>query len=286
MEPRSQPCRTRLRGGVAGAVFTGDAKGAYSGADSGERVYRYNALAHDQLVAAAKELNHCETKTQCKPEAIYERYLRLSAEQNREAIEACRTDPNRCAALSRVFQEATVRLDEVYGQYNGGKRYLLDRLIDENIGVQEQLAEVTTRRQANIYASAVLKALGLPSSRKAVITDGLVTVVTAMGVVGPGKRGVSVKAPIVIEGKIYKQMGKRGWSIDSIKEAIAKPSKTVATKDTRFDPATNKRLNDPATGYITKDGSYVVQNDRTGAIVQISNRNNKKWNSPWEENHD
>ncbi|WP_369335435.1 colicin E5-related ribonuclease, partial [Pseudomonas sp.] len=32
------------------------------------------------------------------------------------------------------------------------------------------------------------------------------------------------------------------------------------------------RLNDPATGYIAKDGSYVVKNDRTGKIVQVSNR--------------
>lgn len=42
------------------------------------------------------------------------------------------------------------------------------------------------------------------------------------------------------------------------------------------------RLNDPATGYIAKDGSYVVRNDRAGAIVQVSNKNCPEWVAPWD----
>ena len=42
------------------------------------------------------------------------------------------------------------------------------------------------------------------------------------------------------------------------------------------------RLSDPATGYIAKDGSYVVRNDRTSTIVQISDKNDKNWAAPWE----
>ncbi|MDF2077301.1 colicin E5-related ribonuclease [Pseudomonas mendocina] len=60
------------------------------------------------------------------------------------------------------------------------------------------------------------------------------------------------------------------------------PSKTVVTKDTRFDPVSGTRLNDPATGYIASDGSYVVRNDRTGAIVQVSDKNDKNWVAPWD----
>ena len=55
----------------------------------------------------------------------------------------------------------------------------------------------------------------------------------------------------------------------------------VVTKDPRFDPISGTRLNDPATGYVAKDGSYVVRSDRTGAIVQISDNNDKNWVAPW-----
>nr|WP_256497687.1 colicin E5-related ribonuclease [Herbaspirillum sp. WGmk3] len=73
----------------------------------------------------------------------------------------------------------------------------------------------------------------------------------------------------------------RGWTEVEINSTISNPSKMVRTKDTRFDPVTGTRLNDPATGYIAKDGSYVVRNDRTGHIVQVSDRNDPSWKSPW-----
>ncbi|ANF56445.1 two-partner secretion domain-containing protein [Halotalea alkalilenta] len=47
----------RAFGGVAGAVFTGDAKGAYSGANSSESVLRYNYLSHHQQELMEKELD-------------------------------------------------------------------------------------------------------------------------------------------------------------------------------------------------------------------------------------
>ncbi|WP_425512979.1 colicin E5-related ribonuclease [Xanthomonas albilineans] len=86
----------------------------------------------------------------------------------------------------------------------------------------------------------------------------------------------------VIEPKIAQQMNKRGWTEDLINKVIESPARIVATKDTRFDPLSGLRLNDPATGYIAQDGSYVVRNDRTGAIVQISNRHDKNWAAPWD----
>ncbi|MCE1190632.1 MAG: hypothetical protein LWW96_00615 [Acidovorax sp.] len=78
-------------------------------------------------------------------------------------------------------------------------------------------------------------------------------------------------------------MGNRGWTAESIDATIANPAKTVVTKDTRFDPISGARLNDPATGYIAKDGSYVVRNDRTGQVVQVSNKNDPTWKAPWEK---
>jgi filamentous hemagglutinin len=98
------------------------------------------------------------------------------------------------------------------------------------------------------------------------------------GVRAAGPKGM----PSIVEPKIAQQMGKRGWTTDSLEGVIANPSKTVVTKDTRFDPISGTRLNDPATGYVAKDGSYVVRNDRTGAIVQVSDKNDKNWVAPWD----
>ena len=52
------------------------------------------------------------------------------------------------------------------------------------------------------------------------------------------------------------------------------------TKDTRHLPD-GSRMDDPATAYINEDGSYVVRNDRTGDIVQVSDRNAQNWKSPF-----
>lgn len=93
-----------------------------------------------------------------------------------------------------------------------------------------------------------------------------------------GGRQPSVTASV--GSKTAKQMGQRGWSHDMIDDTIAHPARTVPTRDVRFNPD-GSRNDDPATAYINKDGSYVVRNDRTGDVVQISNRNDPNWKSPW-----
>jgi len=64
------------------------------------------------------------------------------------------------------------------------------------------------------------------------------------------KFGKPAKTATVIEKKIAKQMAKRGWTTEAVNDVIENPAKTVVTKDTRFDPVTGKRLNEPATGYV------------------------------------
>ena len=87
---------------------------------------------------------------------------------------------------------------------------------------------------------------------------------------------------ITIESKIENQMAKRGWDESSIRETISKPDRTVqGLKDTRFDPTTGARRSDPATGFVNKDGSYVVRNNTNGSIVQVSDRTNPGWKSPF-----
>lgn len=87
-----------------------------------------------------------------------------------------------------------------------------------------------------------------------------------------GGKGIKIK----ISEKIKKQMQKRGWTQDSIEEAINNPSTTKSATDRRHLPS-GSRNNESATQYYTKDGHYVVRNDKTGDIVQVSNRNDPNW---------
>ena len=52
--------------------------------------------------------------------------------------------------------------------------------------------------------------------------------------------------------------------------------------DGREDLPGDKQLDEPATVFYGKRGGYVVRNDRTGDIVQISDRTNPNWIDPLE----
>ncbi|MCA3193505.1 MAG: hypothetical protein INH12_25855 [Cupriavidus sp.] len=95
---------------------------------------------------------------------------------------------------------------------------------------------------------------------------------------GPSR--AAPQSPIV-EPKIAGQMETRGWTQDSIASTMGNPAEKIATQDTRFDPVTGVRRNDPATAYVNADGSYVVVNNKDGTVVQVSNRNDPKWKAPW-----
>ncbi|MBB1287395.1 hypothetical protein HRH25_23670, partial [Flavisolibacter sp. BT320] len=69
--------------------------------------------------------------------------------------------------------------------------------------------------------------------------------------------------------KIAKQMVKRGWTKDLIHKTVNNPYTKRA--------ATNKETGNAATAYFTKDGSYVVRDNITGQIIQVSDRLDPKW---------
>lgn len=98
------------------------------------------------------------------------------------------------------------------------------------------------------------------------------------------KGGASTQTKIIINiaPKIERQMISRGWDRGSIDVTISNPHRAVIIRDTRHNPNTGTRNNDSATAYINSDGSYVVINDRTGDIVQISNKNDPNWKSPFD----
>ncbi|MDE0451529.1 MAG: colicin E5-related ribonuclease [Gammaproteobacteria bacterium] len=81
--------------------------------------------------------------------------------------------------------------------------------------------------------------------------------------------------------KILSQLERRGWTTDDVLSAIANPVRTVRWRDRRHLPG-GGRLDDPATVYYSRHGGYVVRNDRTGDIVQISDRNKPNWKAPWD----
>lgn len=64
------------------------------------------------------------------------------------------------------------------------------------------------------------------------------------------------------------------------KDLVNNPSRTIATRDTRDLPG-GTRNDAPATAYINRGGGYVVRNNETGDIVQVSNLNDPNWKSPW-----
>lgn len=69
--------------------------------------------------------------------------------------------------------------------------------------------------------------------------------------------------------KIQGQIPKRGWSDALIDDAISSPH--------HVSPALNKATNNPATAYFLKDGSYVVRENATGRIIQVSDRFDPGW---------
>lgn len=95
---------------------------------------------------------------------------------------------------------------------------------------------------------------------------------TAPKLLGPGTR---------LGEKIVRQMSKRGWTRRGIQDAISDPARTVSTRNVRH-LAGGHRLDDPATAFYGREGGYVVRNDRTGDVVQVSDRRDPNWKAPWD----
>jgi hypothetical protein len=64
--------------------------------------------------------------------------------------------------------------------------------------------------------------------------------------------------------KIANQMQKRGWTEDSVRSTI--------TNNVHTSPTKNMATGNPATAYFNSDHSYVVIDDITYEVVQVSNR--------------
>jgi hypothetical protein len=69
--------------------------------------------------------------------------------------------------------------------------------------------------------------------------------------------------------KITKQMGRRGWTKELIHQTVNNPHATRA--------ATNRATGNVATAYFQKNGSYIVKDNITNEVIQISNRLDPNW---------
>jgi RHS repeat-associated protein len=98
-------------------------------------------------------------------------------------------------------------------------------------------------------------------------------------------QGTKLLGPgIQFSNKIESQLAKRGWTKDLVESTVSNPKRTIPWLDTRFDSGIGGRISEPATVYYSQRGGYVVRNNRTGEIVQISNRSDPNWRAPWDWN--
>mgnify|MGYP001011239774 FL=1 len=86
---------------------------------------------------------------------------------------------------------------------------------------------------------------------------------------GKGSNGLKFGSTTKSAEKLANQMSKRGWTETSVNDTVNNAFTTRTS--------TNLANNNPATAYFNKDGSYVVVDNVTKEVVQVSNRLDPKW---------
>lgn len=80
----------------------------------------------------------------------------------------------------------------------------------------------------------------------------------------------SAGAHVVIDAKITAQLAIRGWTEQEVRDAVAEGPIGISTDNT-------DSKSDTATVYGSRQGGYVVVNDVTRRVIQISDRNDPGW---------
>jgi filamentous hemagglutinin len=75
---------------------------------------------------------------------------------------------------------------------------------------------------------------------------------------------------VEIDAKIAAQLAQRGWEEHEVRDLA-----NTSPGGTSVDNTAGK--NDPATVYGSPPNNYIVVNDVTGQVVQVSNRRNPAW---------
>jgi hypothetical protein len=88
-----------------------------------------------------------------------------------------------------------------------------------------------------------------------------------------GNFGTHNGVPVTADPKIAKDATDRGWTAESIAGTIAKGPTGKAVDSRSAGKSSNTIKGEPATVY-GYPGNYIIVNNRTGAIIQVSNRLN------------
>jgi hypothetical protein len=90
--------------------------------------------------------------------------------------------------------------------------------------------------------------------------------------IGNDPLGHASKGNLWIPQKKVNQVTNRGWTLESIEDVVENPAMT------RSDPTIiNRATGNPVTYYYRADGYYVVIDDVTGQVVQVSDLFNPSW---------
>ncbi len=83
---------------------------------------------------------------------------------------------------------------------------------------------------------------------------------------------------IKIGPQIAGQLGDRGWTEKGVRDITETEPAGTSTDDRRGSKTEDGgKRSDPATVYGSKDGGYVVVNDKTGEVVQVSDKKDSHW---------
>jgi hypothetical protein len=92
---------------------------------------------------------------------------------------------------------------------------------------------------------------------------------------GGGETTASIEGGLQVSSKIAGQVPTRGWTPGLINDTFANPVATHSVWDL------TGGTQQAATAYVRADGSYIVVNDATKAIVQVSDATDAAWNPVW-----
>lgn len=76
--------------------------------------------------------------------------------------------------------------------------------------------------------------------------------------------------------KISKQIVKRGWTNELLENTIDNPKTTISWFDERH-LSSGVKIKEPATVYYNSSNNYIVRNNMTGNIVQVSDLTDLDW---------
>ncbi|WP_287881320.1 colicin E5-related ribonuclease, partial [Aquitalea sp.] len=264
---------TTLTGTLAGGLTTGNSAGAVTGGQVANNEVLNNTLSPKEINTLGKKLqSQCGTLSGGSKSACENGLITAAVKESNRRNDF---SPEYQAAFDATFNKAMADVSTICKANSQcvtevANSLLMARLSCSTVECANDHAGGAVRNAALRYGSV------LDVGKLALGDFGWL-----VGLKGPSANSMASSVSTVIEPKIAKQMAGRGWTEAEINSTISNPAKTVITKDTRFDPVAGTRLNDPATGYIANDGSYVVRNDRTGQIVQVSDKNDPTWKAPW-----